>query len=55
MNPNPLVRDTVILPKKGWVAIRFFTDNPGVWYTLYHEFINLRLDVGTFIVIFSGM
>ncbi|KAJ3316798.1 hypothetical protein HDV06_002822, partial [Boothiomyces sp. JEL0866] len=28
---NPVRRDTVIVPKKGWVAIRFRSDNPGVW------------------------
>ncbi|KAJ3334059.1 hypothetical protein HDU91_002798, partial [Kappamyces sp. JEL0680] len=33
-NPNPLRRDTVVIPKDGWVVIQFYTDNPGVW--LWH-------------------
>jgi FtsP/CotA-like multicopper oxidase with cupredoxin domain len=31
INPNPLLRDTVNLPKFGWVALRFKADNPGIW------------------------
>ncbi|KAJ3309420.1 hypothetical protein HDV04_006161 [Boothiomyces sp. JEL0838] len=28
---NPVRRDTVIVPKKGWAVLRFRADNPGVW------------------------
>ncbi|KAJ3319129.1 ferroxidase fet3, partial [Boothiomyces sp. JEL0866] len=28
---NPIRRDTVIIPKKGWAVLRFRSDNPGVW------------------------
>ncbi|KAJ3269873.1 ferroxidase fet3 [Terramyces sp. JEL0728] len=28
---NPVRRDTVIIPKRGWAVLRFRADNPGVW------------------------
>lgn len=28
---NPLRRDTVTVPKGGFVALQFRTENPGVW------------------------
>jgi len=28
---NPPRRDTLTLPGFGWAAIRFITDNPGLW------------------------
>ncbi|EKM52914.1 uncharacterized protein PHACADRAFT_261609 [Phanerochaete carnosa HHB-10118-sp] len=28
---NPLRRDTILLPAYHWVALRFVTDNPGLW------------------------
>ncbi|KAF9367081.1 hypothetical protein CPB97_006368, partial [Podila verticillata] len=28
---NPLRRDTVTVPRKGYTVIRFKADNPGVW------------------------
>ncbi|KAJ1675063.1 Hexaprenyldihydroxybenzoate methyltransferase, mitochondrial [Spiromyces aspiralis] len=33
-NPNPMRRDTVVLPAEGYVVLRFLADNPGAW--LFH-------------------
>ncbi|KAJ4764071.1 Laccase [Rhynchospora pubera] len=33
---DPVSRNTVGVPSGGWVAIRFFADNPGVWFMHCH-------------------
>ncbi|KAL3839507.1 hypothetical protein ACJIZ3_024098 [Penstemon smallii] len=33
---DPVERNTVGVPSGGWVAIRFLTDNPGVWFMHCH-------------------
>ncbi|CAD6210610.1 unnamed protein product [Miscanthus lutarioriparius] len=33
---DPVQRNTVGVPPGGWVAIRFFADNPGVWFMHCH-------------------
>ncbi|CAM6128117.1 unnamed protein product [Calypogeia fissa] len=33
---DPPARFTVNVPARGWVAIRFYTDNPGVWFFHCH-------------------
>ncbi|XWS74213.1 hypothetical protein CRYUN_Cryun02cG0196600 [Craigia yunnanensis] len=33
---DPIERNTVGVPSGGWVAIRFLTDNPGVWFMHCH-------------------
>nr|CAB3501270.1 unnamed protein product [Digitaria exilis] len=33
---DPVQRNTVGVPAGGWVAIRFFADNPGVWFMHCH-------------------
>ncbi|KQJ87549.1 laccase-15 [Brachypodium distachyon] len=33
---DPPVRNTVLVPPVGWAAIRFVTDNPGVWFLHCH-------------------
>ncbi|XP_044511179.1 laccase-17-like [Mangifera indica] len=38
---DPVERNTVGVPAGGWVAVRFFADNPGVW------FMHCHLDVHT--------
>ncbi|KAL5549878.1 hypothetical protein UlMin_000054 [Ulmus minor] len=38
---DPVERNTAAVPSAGWLAIRFFADNPGVW------FMHCHLDVHT--------
>ncbi|XP_042477010.1 laccase-17-like [Macadamia integrifolia] len=33
---DPVQRNTVGVPVGGWIAIRFFTDNPGAWFLHCH-------------------
>ncbi|XP_066353291.1 laccase-10-like [Miscanthus floridulus] len=33
---DPVQRNTIGVPSGGWVAIRFFADNPGVWFMHCH-------------------
>lgn len=38
---NPVRKDTVIVPRRGYVVVRFRANNPGVWmlhcHVLWHE------------------
>ena len=38
---NPPMKDTVIIPNRGYTIVRFFSDNPGFWplhcHILYHD------------------
>ncbi|KAJ1920037.1 ferroxidase fet3 [Mycoemilia scoparia] len=36
-NPNPMRRDTVVLPGNGYAVLRFFTDNIGSWFFHCHN------------------
>ncbi|KAI4349894.1 hypothetical protein L6164_010437 [Bauhinia variegata] len=38
---DPVERNTVAVPSGGWVAIRFFADNPGVWFMHCHIEVHL--------------
>lgn len=33
---NPLIKDTIIVPNRGYTIIRFLADNPGVWLLHCH-------------------
>jgi hypothetical protein len=33
---DPIYRDTVDVPKNGWLVVRFKSDNPGVWLLHCH-------------------
>lgn len=38
---NPLLKDTVAVPRRGFVILRFWADNPGIWmfhcHVLFHQ------------------
>ena len=38
---NPPLKDTVIIPNRGYTIIRFFSDNPGFW--AFHCHIEFHL------------
>eukprot|EP00116_Pleurobrachia_bachei_P002633 sb/3462895/ len=50
--PKSVVKDTVILPAGGLIAIRFVTDNPGVW--AIHCHLDQHLEDGQFIIMDEG-
>ncbi|PSS00019.1 Laccase-15 like [Actinidia chinensis var. chinensis] len=33
---DPPLRNTIVVPKKGWIAVRFKANNPGVWFMHCH-------------------
>ncbi|XP_053377578.1 uncharacterized protein LOC128547895 [Mercenaria mercenaria] len=35
-NPEPPIKDTVVVPTGGYVVIRFISDNPGMWFLHCH-------------------
>ncbi|CAL4979169.1 unnamed protein product [Urochloa decumbens] len=48
---DPQVKNTVLVPRLGWVAIRFVADNPGVWYMHCHFEYHMSMGmVAVFIV-----
>ncbi|CAD5332313.1 unnamed protein product [Arabidopsis thaliana] len=50
---NPPLRNTAILYPYGWTAIRFVTDNPGVWF--FHCHIEPHLHMGMGVVFAEGL
>ncbi|EOA20273.1 hypothetical protein CARUB_v10000578mg [Capsella rubella] len=43
---NPPLRNTVVLYPYGWTALRFVTDNPGVWFFHCHIEPHLHMGMG---------
>ncbi|KAI3509298.1 hypothetical protein L1887_24472 [Cichorium endivia] len=50
---NPPLRNTVVIFPYGWTALRFVTDNPGVW--AFHCHIEPHLHMGMGVVFASGV
>ncbi|CAH2072233.1 unnamed protein product [Thlaspi arvense] len=50
---NPPLRNTVALYPFGWTALRFVTDNPGVWF--FHCHIEPHLGMGMGVVFAEGV
>ncbi|CDY69967.1 BnaCnng66150D, partial [Brassica napus] len=50
---NPPLRNTVPLYPYGWTALRFVTDNPGVWF--FHCHIEPHLHMGMGVVFAEGL
>ncbi|KAL2914214.1 ferroxidase fet3 [Polyrhizophydium stewartii] len=41
---NPVRRDTVVVPTRGYAVLRFYADNPGVWF--FHCHVEWHLEAG---------
>ncbi|GAV78220.1 Cu-oxidase domain-containing protein/Cu-oxidase_2 domain-containing protein/Cu-oxidase_3 domain-containing protein [Cephalotus follicularis] len=50
---NPSIRNTVVVFPYGWTALRFVTDNPGVW--AFHCHIEPHLHMGMGVVFAEGV
>ncbi|VVB16913.1 unnamed protein product [Arabis nemorensis] len=50
---NPPLRNTVVVYPFGWTALRFVTDNPGVWF--FHCHIEPHLHMGMGVVFAEGV
>lgn len=44
LNKNPIHKDTVLVPNKGFVRLRFIADNPGFWLAHCHFGRKLLID-----------
>ena len=50
---DPVMKNTVALHPKGWTAVRFVADNPGVW--LFHCHIEAHVYMGMAVVFEEGV
>ncbi|KAG2558957.1 putative laccase-18 [Panicum virgatum] len=51
---NPQLRNTVHVPRVGWVAIRFVTDNPGMWYLHCHFEFHIVMGMAMAFIVEDG-
>ncbi|BAF28716.1 laccase-19 precursor [Oryza sativa Japonica Group] len=51
---NPQLRNTVQVPRGGWAAIRFVTDNPGMWYLHCHFEFHIIMGMATAFIVEDG-
>ncbi|XP_062183533.1 laccase-15-like [Phragmites australis] len=51
---NPLVKNTVLVPNLGWLALRFVADNPGVWFMHCHYEFHLSMGMAAVFVVEDG-
>ncbi|GJN05007.1 hypothetical protein PR202_ga22600 [Eleusine coracana subsp. coracana] len=52
---NPQLRNTVqVPPRTGWAAIRFVTDNPGMWYLHCHFEFHIVMGMATAFIVEDG-
>lgn len=49
---GPLKKDTVNVPKKGYVVLRFQADNPGIW--MFHCHVLFHMASGMTMGLFVG-
>mmetsp|Transcript_37681 Transcript_37681/g.83915 ORF Transcript_37681/g.83915 Transcript_37681/m.83915 type:complete len:698 (-) Transcript_37681:961-3054(-) len=44
---NPILRDTITLPRASWAVIRFIANNPGIWplhcHIMWHHFMGQQM------------
>ncbi|CAO2142559.1 unnamed protein product [Urochloa humidicola] len=51
---DPPMRNTVMVPRVGWVAIRFVADNPGVWFMHCHYEFHLMMGMAAVFIVEDG-
>ncbi|RLM58841.1 hypothetical protein C2845_PM18G11770 [Panicum miliaceum] len=51
---NPPVTNTVLVPRLGWVAVRFVADNPGIWYMHCHYEFHLTMGMVALFIVEDG-
>ncbi|KAG2558956.1 hypothetical protein PVAP13_8NG321156 [Panicum virgatum] len=52
---NPAIKNTVHVPRLGWVAIRFVADNPGIWYMHCHFGFHLTMGMVALFIVEDGL
>ncbi|CAO2149918.1 unnamed protein product [Urochloa humidicola] len=51
---DPPMRNTVMVPRVGWVAVRFVADNPGVWFMHCHYEFHLMMGMAAVFIVEDG-
>ncbi|CAN6283662.1 unnamed protein product [Urochloa humidicola] len=51
---NPPLRNTVLVPRLGWVALRFVADNPGIWYMHCHFEYHMTMGMIALFIVEDG-
>ncbi|KAL6654342.1 hypothetical protein ACP70R_007807 [Stipagrostis hirtigluma subsp. patula] len=51
---NPPLRNTVLVPRLGWAAVRFVADNPGIWYMHCHYEFHLSMGMAALFIVEDG-
>ncbi|KAF8684873.1 hypothetical protein HU200_044158 [Digitaria exilis] len=51
---NPVVKNTVLVPNRGWIAIRFVANNPGVWFMHCHYEFHLVMGMVAVFIVENG-
>jgi laccase len=51
---EPLLKNTVQVPRLGWAAIRFVADNPGAWFMHCHFEFHLAMGMATVFDVANG-
>ncbi|XP_025827835.1 laccase-15-like [Panicum hallii] len=51
---DPPVKNTVVVPRLGWVALRFVADNPGVWYVHCHFDFHMTMGMAAVFIVDDG-
>ncbi|KAM7511307.1 hypothetical protein LguiB_010182 [Lonicera macranthoides] len=51
---DPPFRNTVVVPRNGWAAIRFTANNPGVWFMHCHLERHLTWGMDTALLVLNG-
>ncbi|KAL6592139.1 hypothetical protein ACP70R_049591 [Stipagrostis hirtigluma subsp. patula] len=51
---NPQLRNTVQVPRTGWAAVRFVTDNPGMSYLHCHFEFHIVMGMATAFIVENG-
>lgn len=49
---KPIIKDTVVIPPKGYVIVRFIADNPGFW--MIHCHLDTHSDTGMMMILKVG-
>ncbi|XP_062225118.1 laccase-15-like [Phragmites australis] len=51
---DPPARNTVQVPRLGWVAVRFVADNPGIWFMHCHFEFHLSMGMAALFIVEDG-
>ncbi|CAO2150884.1 unnamed protein product [Urochloa humidicola] len=51
---DPPMKNTVLVPRQGWAAVRFVADNPGVWFMHCHFEYHMSMGMAAVFIVEDG-